>query len=72
MICRDCGDSFTKRRFAGGYANQCDDCARETTDTPKYLGFNDGSLNKSTNIAVYRGNDPTVRDKIAHQKNRVG
>jgi hypothetical protein len=35
------------------------------------LGFNDGSLNKSTNISIYRGDDPNTRKKIMNQRNRV-
>ena len=69
-ICRDCGERF-KKRLKRGFANQCDDCALDQEEPEKYLGFNDGALNKATNIAVYRGSDKTVREKIANQKNRV-
>lgn len=72
MICRDCAIEFSKRSTKAGYANQCDDCASQEPDEEKYLGFNDGSLNKSTNISVYRGSDPLVRKSIQKQKNRVG
>jgi hypothetical protein len=72
MRCKDCDEEIKKREKKGGYANQCDACALEVEDEPKYLGFNDGSLNKSTNISVYRGNDPLVIKSIKHQKNRVG
>lgn len=70
--CRDCGELIGERRTARGYADQCDPCAQETDEPQRYLGFNDGSLNKSTSIAVYRGDDPEVRKKISTQKNRVG
>jgi len=72
MICRDCGDEFTSKRARRGFGDQCDACSIEQEEPEKYLGFNDGSLNKSTNISVYRGTDPEVRHKIANQKARVG
>lgn len=72
MQCRDCGEEFYERKSKRGFANQCDDCALEQPEEARYLGFNDGSLNKSTNISVYRGDDPLVRKSIQKQKNRVG
>lgn len=70
MICRDCGDHFTKKNSNKGKINQCDDCS-ETDDTIIFLGFNDGSLNKSSNISIYKGDDPITRKKISNQRNRV-
>ena len=70
--CRDCGDPIGTRKTRRGFATQCDDCAAEADEPAKHLGFNDGSLNKSTNTAIYRGDNATVRKKIANQKNRVG
>ena len=72
MQCRDCDEFFSIKKSKKGYANQCDSCSEEQEDEPKYLGYNDGSLNKSTNISVYRGNDSLVRKSIQKQKNRVG
>ena len=71
-LCRDCGDPIGVRKTKRGFTTQCDDCAAETDEPLKHLGFNDGSLNKSTNTAIYRGDSKTVRAKIAKQKNRVG
>jgi hypothetical protein len=69
IICRDCGVEFKEKKERKGFYNQCDDCS---DDIPRYLGFNDGSLNKSVNISVYRGQDPNTRHKIQNQKSRVG
>jgi hypothetical protein len=71
MKCRDCEIEFIKKKSKRGFADQCDDCAQYEDEPEKYLGFNDGSLNKSTNISIYKGDDPEVRDKIANQRNRV-
>ena len=70
--CRDCGEIIIRKRTKRGYADQCDGCASETEDVPRHLGFNDGSLNKATHIAVYRGDDPETRRKIQNQRARVG
>lgn len=72
MQCKDCGEDFERKKLKRGFANQCDDCAIQTEEPEKYLGYNDGSLNKSTNTSIYRGTDKQVRKKIAHQKARVG
>ncbi len=70
--CRDCGLEFSRKSIRKGFADQCDTCSEENQDEPeRYLGFNDGSLNKSTNISLYRGTDKTVREKIANQRARV-
>jgi hypothetical protein len=69
--CIDCGIFFDFKKSKKGKINQCDDCS-ENLDDERYLGFNDGTLNKSTNISVYRGTDPLVRKKIANQKARTG
>lgn len=71
IICRDCGLEFEKKSSKKGFKNQCDDCS-ESDDTVRVLGYNDGSLNKSTSISVYKGSDPTVRAKISKQKSRTG
>lgn len=71
MRCRDCDETFIKRTKRG-FADQCDICAREADEPAKYLGFNDGSLNKSTNTSIYRGDDSEVRRRIANQRARVG
>jgi hypothetical protein len=71
MICIDCGEEFIKKRSKKGKINQCDDCSEQLDDL-RFLGFNDGSLNKSTNIAIYRGTNPETRKKISNQKARTG
>jgi len=71
MICRDCDDEFNKKILDTGFKDQCDDCTRNFQDEPKYLGFNDGTLNKSTHISIYRGTDEKIRKKISNQKARV-
>lgn len=70
--CRDCGIDFRIKSIKKGFADQCDICSEENENEPmRYLGFNDGSLNKSTNISFYRGTDKTVRERIMNQKARV-
>lgn len=71
FTCRDCGEIFYEKKQKNGFYNQCDICSLEQEDEEKYLGYNDGSLNKSTHISIYRGNDPDTRKKIRYQKNRV-
>jgi hypothetical protein len=71
MQCRDCEEEIIRKRIKRGFADQCDECALEAEEVAKYLGFNDGSLNKSTNTSIYRGDDENVRKKIANQLNRV-
>lgn len=71
IICRDCGLEFLKKTTRLGFKNQCDDCS-QSDDTIRVLGYNDGSLNKSTSISVYKGSDPRVRAKIKNQKSRTG
>lgn len=72
IICRDCGAAFNSKKHRRGYRDQCDRCAIEQEEPAKYLGFNDGSLNKSTFIAIYRGADEEIRQRISKQKARVG
>lgn len=69
--CRDCGIEFDSKKSKKGFRDQCDDCS-ESDSTVRFLGFNDGSLNKSTSISLYKGNDPGVRRSIQHQKSRTG
>jgi hypothetical protein len=69
--CIDCDIEFSKKMSSKGTINQCDDCS-ESLEDERYLGFNDGSLNKSTSIGIYRGTDKTVRKKISNQKARTG
>lgn len=71
MICRDCEIEFDKKIKNKGFKDQCDDCS-ESDSTLRVLGFNDGSLNKSTSISLYKGNDERVRKKISNQKSRTG
>lgn len=71
IICRDCAMEFKEKKSKRGFFNQCDDCSEEQHEQEKYLGFNDGSLNKSTNTSIYRGDSKEVRSKIANQRNRV-
>lgn len=70
MKCIDCNEEFLKKTSQKGKINQCDDCSESLTDD-RYLGFNDGSLNKSTSISIYRGNDPETKRKISNPRNRV-
>lgn len=72
MICRTCGEDFDKKTIRRGFKDQCDDCAATEAEPPRALGFNDGSLNKSTSIAIYAGGDERIRAKIKNQKQRVG
>lgn len=71
-ICKDCGIEFEKKKLKMGFHNQCDDCTEEFGDTPRHLGFNDGTLNKSVHTSIYRGDNPQTRKKIQNQKARVG
>jgi len=71
QICRDCQIEFNEKKTKRGFKDQCDDCS-QSDETPRALGFNDGSVNKGVSIAVYMGNDPTVRRKIQNQKARTG
>lgn len=71
MICRDCHDEFNKKLSKKGFNNQCDICS-ESDETIRIIGYNDGSLNKSTNIALYKGSDKTIIKKIKNQKSRTG
>lgn len=73
MICRFCKDEinqFNSGKFT--YIDQCKLCKDEIEDIQKYLGFNDGQLNKMTSISVYRGNNKETRKKISNQKARTG
>lgn len=67
-ICKDCECEFSHKESDKGFFNQCDDCS-QSDSTQKYLGYNDGSLNKSTNTSIYRGTDKKVRHKLSHQRN---
>lgn len=68
-ICIDCEDEFSIKYSKKGKSNQCDDCSREDS-THRYIGYNDGSLNKSTHISVYRGKDKNTL-KILLKKNQT-
>lgn len=72
-ICIDCGDEFNpkEKKSDRGLITQCDDCSQHD-DTVRVLGFNDGSLNKSVSISLYKGDDPRVRKSIQTQRNRTG
>lgn len=73
IICRDCQIEFDPKmkKEKKGFKDQCPDCS-ESDETTLALGFNDGSLNKSTSIAIYTGSDPRIRSKIKNQKARTG
>lgn len=71
MICKNCGDEFIKKFKKIGKINECDECSQKKGDVAPYLGFNDGQLNKMSNIAIYKGDNPEVRKKIANQNNKV-
>jgi hypothetical protein len=71
FICRDCGIEFRLKKIKRGFFDQCDLCSSDQEEPLKYLGYNDGSLNKSTHISVYKGNSSEVRKKISNQKARV-
>jgi len=70
-ICRDCGDEFKIKISKKGFINQCDDCS-ESDKTQRFIGYNDGSLNKSTNISLYKGGDPEIIKKLNKKMGRVG
>lgn len=70
MHCTICKEEFTFKKSNKGKINECDDCTEEMIDD-RYLGYNDGSLNKSTHISIYKGNDPNTKKKIQFQSNRV-
>jgi hypothetical protein len=64
MICRDCQEEFEKKKNEKrGFANQCDDCS-SGDETNRYVGYNDGTLNKSQNISVYRGTSAHVKKTL--------
>lgn len=70
--CKSCGDEFSIKKIKKGFWNQCDHCSQEQEEPPRVLGFNDGSLNKSTNISLYKGDNPQVRKSISNQRSRTG
>ena len=72
MICRDCDIEFNLKKIKKGFRNQCDDCSIEQDEPPRFLGFNDGTLNKSTSISIYKGDNEIIRKKISKQKSRTG
>lgn len=61
--CKDCGDQFEKKRLKKGRIDQCDECSSNDS-TIRAIGYNDGTLNKSQNIAVYRGSSEKVRKTL--------
>jgi hypothetical protein len=68
--CTDCGGDFEKKTTKRGRVNQCDDCSASDS-TKRYVGYNDGTLNKSTNISVYRGSDPNVLKALLKKQQNV-
>jgi hypothetical protein len=70
--CQRCHNDFNPNEKTSGLIIHCQDCSDELGDIPKYLGFNDGSLNKSTNTSIYRGDSQEVRKKISNQRARTG
>lgn len=70
-ICIICNEEFEVKKIKKGKINECDDCTQNIDDI-KYLGFNDGTLNKASNISVYRGTDAKTRKMISNQRARTG
>lgn len=70
--CRTCREEFAIKKIKRGFADQCDDCSEEQDEPDRYLGFNDGSLNKSTNTAIYKGSNSKIRASISNQRARTG
>ncbi len=70
-ICKDCHISFAKKQSKKGFFNQCDECS-DADSTHRYIGYNDGSLNKSTHISVYRGKDKNVLKALKKKQPVVG
>ena len=62
-ICKDCKEEFENKRTKKGTINQCDECSENDT-TNRYIGYNDGSLNKAQNISVYRGESEVVKKRL--------
>lgn len=61
--CTDCGDEFERKFSKKGKINQCDHCSTND-ETVRAIGYNDGTLNKSQNISVYKGSNKEVRKKL--------
>lgn len=71
IICKDCGIEFINKTTKKGFKNQCDDCS-SNDETIRIVGFNDGSLNKSTSISLYKGKDKRIIKSISNQRSRTG
>lgn len=69
-ICRDCEIEFETKTTKKGFSYQCDDCS-ESDQTKRFIGFNDGSLNKSTSISIYKGDDPEVIKMLSKKQQTV-
>ena len=65
MNCQDCDIEFDpkKKKSKKGKITQCDECSAEDS-TIRAIGYNDGSLNKSQNIAVFHGASEAVRKRL--------
>lgn len=68
-VCIDCGAEYERKNTKKGRINQCDHCS-DSDETVRYIGYNDGTLNKMSHISVYRGNDPNVK-KLLLRKNQT-
>jgi hypothetical protein len=68
--CKDCGIEFDKKKSKKGLYIQCDECS-ENDDTVRYVGFNDGTLNKSVHTSIYRGTDKNVIKHILKKQQNV-
>lgn len=62
-VCIDCSEEFEYKRTKKGKINQCTECS-ESDETNRVIGYNDGSLNKSQNISVYKGTSKEVKKRL--------
>lgn len=62
-ICTDCEGEFSQKFSRKGRIDQCDDCSKDDS-TIRAIGYNDGALNKSQNIAVFHGATEKVRKRL--------
>lgn len=65
-VCRNCETEFAEKIVKKGFVDQCDDCSEDPE--ARHIGYNDGTLNKSTHISVYRGKDPNVIKKLLRKQ----
>lgn len=65
--CIDCEAEFENKKSKKGKINQCDDCS-EADKTHRYIGYNDGQLNKMSSTGIYRGNDPHAKKLLLKKR----